>query len=46
MLGRALEDEAQHQEQAQILADIRRRCFTPPPTAPDSQEMLREDRNR
>jgi plasmid stability protein len=46
MLDRALEDEARHQDQAQILAEIRRRRFTPPPTAPDSVEMVREDRNR
>lgn len=46
LLDRALKDEDQRQEQAQILADIRRRRFTPPPTAPDTTEMLREDRER
>lgn len=46
LLDRALEDEAQRQEQTQVLADIRRRRFTPPPAAPDSIEMLREDRKR
>ena len=46
LLDRALEDEAQRQEQTQVLADIRRRRFTPPPAAPDSIAMLREDRDR
>jgi hypothetical protein len=46
MLNRALEDETRRRDQAQILAEIRRRRFTPPSTAPDSVEMLREDRNR
>lgn len=46
LLDRALEDENMRQEQAQILADIRRRRFTPPPTAPDITEMLHEDRER
>jgi plasmid stability protein len=46
LLDRALEDEDRRQEQAQILADIRRRRFTPPPAAPDTTEMLREDRER
>ena len=46
LLDKALEDENQRQEQAQVLADIRQRRFTPPPTAPDSVEMLREDRGR
>ncbi len=46
MLDRALAEEAKHQEQAQILADIKRRRFAPPAAAPDSIEMLREDRNR
>jgi hypothetical protein len=46
LLDRALEDETKLQQQAQILAEIRRRRFTPPPGAPDSVEMLREDRDR
>lgn len=46
LLDRALQEEAQRQDQAQILAEIRRRRFTPPTPAPDSVEMLREDRNR
>jgi plasmid stability protein len=46
LLDRALEEENRRPEQAQILADIRRRRFTPPSTAPDPTEMLREDRER
>jgi antitoxin FitA len=46
LLDRALEDEAQHQDQAQILAELRRRRFTPSPAALDSIEMLHEDRER
>jgi plasmid stability protein len=32
--------------QAELLADLRRRSFTPPPGTPDSVELLREDRAR
>ena len=32
--------------QAALLAGMRRRSFTPPPAAPDSVELLREDRAR
>jgi plasmid stability protein len=32
--------------QSQLLAAIRRRRFHPPPGAPDSRELLREDRQR
>jgi plasmid stability protein len=46
LLDRALESETNAQEQAQLLAEIRRRRFTPPTTAPDPVEMLREDRAR
>ena len=46
LLDRALEDKDQRKAQTQALADIRRRRFTPPPTAPDSIEMLRADRKR
>jgi plasmid stability protein len=46
LLEEAVGDEAQRQEQTQILADIRRRRFTPPPTAPDGIEMVRQDRER
>jgi plasmid stability protein len=32
--------------QAELLADLRRHSFTPPPGTPDSVELLREDRAR
>ena len=46
MLSRAVEEEEHLGEQAQLLASIRRRRFTPPAAAPDSLELLREDRKR
>ena len=46
MLARAVEEEEHLGEQAQLLASIRRRRFTPPAGAPDSLELLREDRKR
>ena len=32
--------------QAQLLADLRRRSYTPPPGTPESVELLRQDRER
>jgi len=32
--------------QVELLAELRRRSFTPPPGTPDSLAMLREDRER
>ena len=46
MLERALEAEAQQQQQARLLDTIHRRRFMPPAAAPDSAELLREDRQR
>jgi hypothetical protein len=46
LLDKAIADEAHYQEQGQILANLRRRRFSPPPGALDSVEMLREDRQR
>jgi plasmid stability protein len=46
MLERALEAEAHQQRQAHLLETIRRRRFLPPAEAPDSVELLREDRQR
>ena len=46
MLSRAVEEEEHLGEQAQLLASIRRRRFTPPSGSPDSLELLREDRER
>ena len=38
--------EGEPASQAKLLAELRRRSFTPPPGMPDSVELLREDRNR
>ena len=46
MLERALEAEAQQQHQARLLDTIYRRRFMSPAAAPDSAELLREDRQR
>ncbi len=46
MLEQALEVEAQQQQQAHLLTSIRRRRFHPPEGAPDSTDLLREDRGR
>ncbi len=46
LLERALLSEAQQEQQAQVLADIRRRRFVLPVHTPDSTELLREDRSR
>ena len=46
LLARALEQENGRRQQAELLATIRRRRYTPPRAAPDSTELLREDRTR
>jgi plasmid stability protein len=46
LLYQALEEEENRKRQGKLLADIRRRRFTLPPGAPDSVELLREDRRR
>jgi plasmid stability protein len=46
MLFQALEDEERQRQQGQALHAIRRRRFTPPEGAPDSLDLLREDRQR
>jgi plasmid stability protein len=46
LLARAVEEEETRHQQAQLLATIRRRRYTPPRTAPDSTDLLREDRAR
>ena len=46
MLNRALLEERRRQEQTAVLANVRRRRFTPPPDAPDSLDLLRQDRDR
>ena len=46
LLARAVEEEERQREQAGLLDSIRRRRFKPPTDAPDSLDLLREDRNR
>jgi plasmid stability protein len=46
LLERALQVEVERRQTAQALTEIRRRRFTLPPDAPDSTELLREDRTR
>ena len=46
MLEQALEIEAQREQQTRLLTSIRRRRFHPPEGAPDSTDLLREDRAR
>jgi antitoxin FitA len=46
LLYRALEEEENRKRQGKLLADIRRRRFALPAGAPDSVELLREDRRR
>lgn len=35
-----------NQAQAELLSQLRRRSFIPPPGTPDSAELMREDRDR
>lgn len=46
ILERGLEAESRYQQQATLLENIRRRRFTPPDSAADSVDWLREDRAR
>ena len=46
LLQQGLLSQPVGQSQADLLADLRRRSFTPPPGTPDSVELLREDRGR
>ena len=46
MLYQALEDEERRRQQGQALHAIRRRRFAPPKSAPNSLDLLREDRQR
>ena len=46
LLERALADEYTRQAQGELLGAIRRRRFVPPVGAPDSTQLLREDRGR
>jgi hypothetical protein len=46
LLRQGLPAEPAGRSQAELLADLRRRSFTPPPGTPDSVALLREDRER
>ena len=46
LLYQAIQEEERQKRQSKLLADIRRRRFTPPRGTPDSVELLREDRRR
>ena len=46
LLARALEEENGRRQQGDLLATIRRRRYAPPRAAPDSTDLLREDRAR
>jgi plasmid stability protein len=46
LLRQGLLFDAAGRSQAELLADLRRHSFTPPPGTPDSVEMIREDRGR
>jgi plasmid stability protein len=46
LLQQGLLAEVGSRSQADLLADLRRRSYTPPPGTPDSVELLREDRGR
>ena len=46
LLERGLAAEEDRRRSARALAQIRRRRFVPLPSAPDSTELLREDRAR
>ncbi len=46
VLQRGLAVEPTPASQAELLDELRRRRFTPPPGTPDSVELLREDRAR
>lgn len=46
LLEQALEEEQVRMSSRNVLAEMRRRRFTPPRNAPESIMLLREDRNR
>lgn len=46
LLRQGLPAEPAARSQAELLGDLRRRSFTPPPGTPDSVALLREDRER
>jgi plasmid stability protein len=46
LLDRAVRDATSRRKVGRVLADIRRRRYHPPPGAPRSLSLLREDRAR
>jgi plasmid stability protein len=46
LLTRGVAGQPPGLSQAELLAEMRRRSFTPPPGTPDSVELLAEDRGR
>lgn len=46
LLRQSLDKHSEGRTQAELLADLRRRSHCPPPGAPDSVQLLREDRDR
>jgi plasmid stability protein len=46
LLRQGVASGAGDRSQAELLAELARRSFTPPPGTPDSVELLREDRGR
>ena len=46
LLHHLLLEQPPSRSQAELLAELRRRSFTPPPGTPDSVAMLAEDRGR
>jgi antitoxin FitA len=46
LLAEAVADQESRTHQRHLLAGIRSRRFSPPAGAPDSSELLREDRRR
>jgi len=46
LLEQALTNDERQQQQAKLLAGIRRRRYVPPAGSPDSMALLREDRDR
>lgn len=46
LLHHLLLAQPSYRSQAELLAELRRRSFTPPPGTPDSVALLAEDRGR